>query len=412
MTVAWKKEYDPSQLAGYIEANKTQAESRRLSFEPFLLREYEVLLCSMLHFGDPIPEVDARRIVHQAIFKTAEKGTVTANALLAEVNRLENEYSARPLKRYVMVTSLSLSRFASLPRCRFGNTVIVFEPRLPVRYQGPASELIADARYSLFADPPADYLSTRVHVSARSEFQAAEVALETLDLARGMWNWYYNLQQLTRESGGRRLPVNRIVLGPLHTLHHPGGKLATKTWWYESGYCGPVPVHDPSSKVHAMYEFLASVRNRLARCRYPGIIGQAIVRYTRALDLQDWDAAFLKLWGVLELLTDSSRKASDVTIKRTAFVYEDRQYALEVLKHLRDYRNRFVHADQTDSRIETCLYQMKNSVEALLSFHLRSRHRFESIKEAAEFLDLPPERNVIESRLKLMKYAHKFRGYV
>lgn len=412
MSVSWKKQFDPSQLAQYIEENRTVDGSGRVSFEPFRFTEHEVLLYSMLEFADSIPEVDARRMVHQAILKTAEKGAVTANALLAAVNRLEKDYSARPLERYVMITSLSLGQFASLRRCRFGNTIIIFEPSAPPRYQRAASHLTALARETLFADPPTDYLSTRVHVSARSEFQAAQEALETLDLARGIWNWFYNSRQLVRISGGRRSPVNKIVLGPVHTLHRPTGKLATETWWYESGYCGPVRVHNPSVDLESMYKFLARVRKRLAQCQYRQITEEAIVRYTRALDLQDWEAAFLKLWSVLELLTDSSRERSEVTVRRTAFIFEDRQSALEVLKHLRDYRNRFVHADVSDSRIETCLYQLKNFIEALLSFHLRSKYRFESIEEVARFLDLPSDRLTLESGLTMLKCAQKFRGYV
>jgi hypothetical protein len=411
MTVCWNGRYNPNPLAEHIEQNTTRLASGKASFAPFRFTEYEVLLCSMLEFTEPIPGADARRIVRQAISTAAETGTVTASALLREVNRLENAYSARPLKRYVMVTSLSVSRLASLPRCRLGNTVIILEPQTPARYQAAASGVIAEARHWLPADPPHDYLSTRIHVSARSESHAAEVALETLHLVRGIWNWCHNRQQLTRESSGKTWPVNRIVPGPLHTLHQPGGKLATQTWWYEGGYCGPLRVYNPSGEVQGMYKFLRSVRNRLARCRYPGVIRQAIVRYTIALDLQDWDAAFLKLWSVLELLTASSRQATDVTIKRTAFIYEDREYVVQLLKHLADYRNRFVHADKSDSRIETCLYQIKNFVEALLSFHLQSRYRFESMGQATEFLDLPSQRGVIESRLKMMKYAHRFRGY-
>lgn len=412
MSVSWNKQYDPSQLAQYIEENTTRHDSGRLSFEAFRSTEHDVLLYSMLEFPDSIPQVDARRIAGQAIFKAAGKGPVTARALLEEVSRLEKEYSERPLERYVMVTSLSLWQFASLRRRRFGNSIIIFEPSVPPRYQRAASELTAQARYTLFADPPTDYLSTRVHVSARSEFQAAEVALQSLDLIRGIWNWFYNRQTLIRTSAGRRSPVNKIVRGPLHTLHHPTGKLATNTWWYDIGYSGPLQVHNPSRDVESMYKFLADVRKRLARCMYSERIEEAIVRYTGALDLQDWEAAFLKLWGVIELLTDTYRESSEVTVKRAAFIFEDREYALQVLKHLRDYRNRFVHADVSDSRIETCLYQLKNFVQALLSFHLGSRYRFGSIEEASRFLDLPSDRLALQSRLNMIKCAQKLRGYV
>jgi len=133
----------------------------------------------MLEFSETVPEVDARRIVRQAIFKAAEKGSVTARSPLAQINRLEREYSECLPERYVLLTSLSLSQFASLPRCKFGNTVIIFEPNPPLHYQGAALDLTARAKHTLFADLPTDYLSVRVHVSARSEFRAADLAPET-----------------------------------------------------------------------------------------------------------------------------------------------------------------------------------------------------------------------------------------
>ena len=411
MAVSWNNQYNPDQLAQLIEENKTSDSSGRVQFSSFRFTEYEVLLYSMLEFSETVPEVDARRIVRQAIFKAAEKGSVTANSLLAQVNRLEREYSKRSLERYVLLTSLSLSQFASLPRCRFGNTVIIFESNPPLRYQRAALDLAARAKHTLFADLPADYLSVRVHVSARSEFHAAGLALDTLDLVRGIWNWFYNRRQFIRASSGRRSPVNRIILGPLHTLHRLNGDLATETWWYEIGYCDAVRIHGSSEDVESMYRFLKDVRNHLAQCKYRLVVEEAIIRYARALDLHDWEAAFLKLWSVLELLTNSSRQSNEVTARRTAFIFDDRKYAHQVLKHLRDYRNRFVHADASDSRIETCLYQIKNFVEALLSFHLGNSYGFKSIEEAARFLDLPSDRIALESRLRMLKYAQRYHGH-
>ena len=50
----------------------------------------------------------------------------------------------------------------------------------------------------------------------------------------------------------------------------------------------------------------------------------------------------LRLWATLEKLTDTE-ESYKATIKRASFLFEDRDYCQQVLRHLKDYRNRFVH---------------------------------------------------------------------
>jgi len=65
----------------------------------------------------------------------------------------------------------------------------------------------------------------KVHVLEKTIFEAAERALDTLDLIRGAWNYYYNRGRGFRiTTGGKRTPVNAIVTGPFHTLHKPNGR--------------------------------------------------------------------------------------------------------------------------------------------------------------------------------------------
>jgi len=71
-----------------------------------------------------------------------------------------------------------------------------------------------------------------------------------------------------------------------------------------------------------------------------------------------------------------------------------------------------------NSEIETYLYQLKNYVETLLSFHLQNKFNFDTIQEAAEFLSLPHEEEVLVSQerdftkqIKKRKLARRFRGY-
>ena len=138
------------------------------------------------------------------------------------------------------------------------------------------------------------------------------------------------------------------------------------------------------------------VRLCLARSVYTTRLEDALRRYTRALDSFDWDASFLRLWGLLETLTGTQpHESHDLTVKRATFLYEDpeREFHVQVLNHLRHYRNRSVHGGESSETIEAYLYQLKRYVEDLLLFHLAppSYCRFKSIAQAAAFLNLPPD---------------------
>ncbi len=83
------------------------------------------------------------------------------------------------------------------------------------------------AKNDLFTEAPKNYVAVRVHVSAKSSAQAAENALDSLDLIRGIWNLYENRRHAFRYSfGGKPKPVNKYILSPFHFLHYPSGKLA------------------------------------------------------------------------------------------------------------------------------------------------------------------------------------------
>ena len=55
--------------------------------------------------------------------------------------------------------------------------------------------------------------------------------------------------------------------------------------------------------------------------------------------------------------------------------------------------------------------ELKNIVEAILRFHLGNGFRFLTIQEAAEFLDLPYEKEALKLRYVMSANALKFRGY-
>jgi hypothetical protein len=336
-----------------------------------------------------------------------------------ELSRQEQAYKKKPPQRYVLTTSLStrdLSPF--LPRTGISGARITFGERLPKPFREEHERMRQHGRRTLLGELPRDrsimrrYTFARVSVWAKAEIEAVEAALDGLDLLRGIWNFYLNYPQFWRRSSGQRKPVNKIVRGPIHSLHEPDGKLAVESNWFEPEYVGPLKAVRLGQYLAGMRAFERSVRRYLVRSRYRTDLEDSIRRYSRILDSRDWNNAFVQLWGLLEHLTDTTRSDNKATCKRAKFLYprEYRSMYGEVLTHLAHQRNRAVHAGHVSDDAETLLYQLKRNVENVLRFHLFAGADFASRAEAASFLNLPPDLDELQKRMRLTRRAMKFHG--
>src|SRR5258708_6875371 len=155
-----------------------------------------------------------------------------------------------------------------------------------------------------------------------------------------------------------------------------------------------------------------AVRRFLRKHPYAADMQQAFVRYARALDSVDFDSSFLKLWSLLETLTNTIGDNYDVTIRRVLFLVTDRDLSGLILEHLRNYRNATVHHDRSRLAAERYIYQLKRFVEVLLHFHTVSRGQFPSIAKLGEHLDLPFAPEDLRARILAAKAALRFRSTV
>lgn len=413
MSVSWKKGYRPDQVLARIDKIKTITDDGRAIFEGFQMRESEVLLYGMLQFSTDVPDRQAFGLLNTALFSVAAKGRLEPRSLLTELNKLQKRFLDQPIQRFALFTSISIKRHTKLPKIWLGRSQIIFDSKPNRRFVQQAEPLINRAKTTLFGNLPNNYLPVRIHISGRSHGDSANRALDQFDFVRGIWNWNLNITQTIRMSfGGKPNPINSLIAGPIHTLHLPDGTLAAdETYWYEQNYQGAVKPFNITPHIGHLFKFLAEVRERLEKNKYQETLENAFVRYARALDDRNWDTAYLKLWGLVELLTDTFGDNYDVTIRRAAFVFAERDYYLQVMKYLREYRNRSVHRDIQNPQIEAYLYQLKNIAEGLFRFHVFNNFGFSSIHEAAEFLNLPFEKGALEHREKITQNALRYRGH-
>lgn len=409
---SWKKDLDPAQFSTIIEKSRILGEDGQVKFQGFDVSIYRTFLYSMVNFDADIPDSEGRRIVSAAIFK-AGKGEITPKSLIREISKLEHEYRKRPIARYVICTSISIDKNQDISRRHFGRSQVIFDRRLPNSFSRAASEISKEANKNLFDDSPDNYMAVRVHVSAISESAAVGKALDLLDLLRGIWNLFENQRHHTRISfGGGNEPVNRIILGPFHTLHFPDGKLASKNrYWYERTYLKPVKPFR-IKEFEKMLEYENIVFKKLKACQYQSEMENAIIRYSRALDDRNWDTAFIRLWGILELLTDSVNLQQSKTVSRGSKLFQEIELVRQILTNLKDYRNSSIHVGTENSDVETYLYELKNIVEEHIIFNLWTKAGFENLSQVGRFWDLPINEEALLLREKIMAYALRFRGYL
>ena len=412
MAAEWRKGCSIDKFAARLETSKIPQEQDGVKFEGFQFRDCSAVLYNLIDCKG-IPEGEKRRIVTQAIFNAGAKGGITPDTLLVEIRELEILFWKQAVSRFVLCTSLSIDRFSDLRLRKLDRIHIKFLHRLPKSFEKGVERIREISEYSLSAQPPDDYIQVLISVDARSPVDAAAQAFEAIDLLRGIWNFGINRRHINRNSYGDRKPVNEIVMGPLHSLHLPDGKLATEMWWYDPEYQKPVKplsLRDDRDKLR-LDKIEQSGRTILKKHNYRNVIESGIKEYCRALDHRNWSNAFLKLWSVLELLTHTEKENYGVTIRRASFVWTDAEYHREVLNHLRHLRNSFVHENKSTDDVETYMYQLKLYVEALINFHLGRGLSFSSISESAEFMDLPIEQKVLRKKMALFDDALKFRKF-
>ena len=305
------------------------------------------------------------------------------SALLKEISKLEQAYLREPLKKYLLVSDISFHIPANRLTVVLGGNHITFSRELRGKVQRDV--FLELGRDFLDRELPKSYSCVQIVTSGRSPEEAGILALDTIDLLRGIWNFFLNRTRHLILHSGNRDPINKIMLGPLHSLHSPNGKRLPDPFWYDATYVSPVQPIDLTKNWDKARRFEKLVRRRLSISHSRLYQEEAFRRYTRALDEKSHETSFLKLWSLLEYLTNTLNQSYDVTIRRAASLWADRAFHMEALQHLRDHRNSAVHLDRWSAEITTLLYQLKRYVEALLTFHVSHSYRFANLDEITRF---------------------------
>jgi hypothetical protein len=133
-----------------------------------------------------------------------------------------------------LIASLSIKYKSNLKWIQIDGNRIYFSPQLPKKYK--QEKIYSYLKANNIHNNPLNYTVVRIFVKGRTETEATEGALNSLDLLRGIWNFSINRTKKGRASMGKLKPINNIRKGPFQTLHKKNGDLATMTIWYDTNY--------------------------------------------------------------------------------------------------------------------------------------------------------------------------------
>ena len=363
------------------------------------------IIASFAPFSTEVPDGRRVDIARRAIIDSKKAKSLSAGDVLARILVGQKEYLQQPLTPFVLLSSLSIRYSPELKTVRLADALLTFSSSTSARFKLPSTALRGAVHYG---PAPTDYTSVRVRVSARDFMSAGELAIDRLDFVRAIWNLFRNRSRWRISLGNRGRPINDILLGPIHTLHHPDGAPASEIFWWEPSYVEPHSPVDLTQDLSEMRTFERWVRAHLAassmRLELEGILN----RYVRALDERDLNPALVTLWGVLEDLTGTrTGDTHKVTVRRAAFVFKDGEFRKLVLNHLREWRNRIVHEGRGTGEGERMVQELQHHVAVLLGFLLSNAKTFRSFDEVGRFLDLPPDPDILSRRIKHLQKAYR-----
>ncbi len=398
--VAWRRKVNAALVLSRIDKSRTINPTGGASFSGFGSRECLPVLHSMLDFSAEARSLDTPNLVWRAL--AAVRGKLTPDSFLGELDARVQEKLSGKQGHFNVLTSISLPHgFGRQSYTINGVRIRLLAGDYPSRVGTSRRELLSLHRNLPISE---DTKFTRVIASlkAADPNHAVEQALRAIDLIRA-W-WCFTTNYANEISGDSWRPINTVWLGSLHTCHFSNGKAAGTTVWFDPHRAGE-PVRKPSAKVAKAVE----ARLKLVRISpFRKELEDAMVSYVRALDTGQQDSAFMSLWTAMEKLVSSGQGEQESLVRRCAFLFEDRAFHLEVLKHLRLYRNEYVHEGRTRQQAKAHCYELQGYFRELMDFYLSGRRYFSTLNEANAFLDLTPDKELLIRQREVLSRAIRF----
>lgn len=420
MGFKWSKGSKPGVILARLASCCRLTDEKTLQFEGFEFFELEPLLHEIIEYERNYSFDVVRRFRDHAIRECLKKGAINVDNFKRELNKQISIYECSKDTGYALVSSISV--VGSFPsKYRLPDVEIRIYRNLPKKY---LSREIHYKRWEEANDGlralPDDESVVVARVHAKHESDAVLTAIDGVDFVRGIMGLSLNPGMSMTLGGGikKRKPLNKVLLGGVHSLHYSSGDNVGGEFWYEADYkkYPSLIVSDESSKKLGRESkfFIGGILS--APAADSKLLYSSVIRYARALDEVDRDVVIIKLWSALETLVAKGESNADSIVRRCSSIYRQHEYLEQYLECIRQYRNKSVHKGVSKEGAEIYCYQLSRIFKTVLSFYIGSLNFCESIDEVNSFLDMPKdigsldaEMSAARRRLMILKKAKIYR---
>lgn len=403
----WVENYDRQVLFNRLKKVIVFTDKGKVSPANIKFDFYTSILNSMIELKEYIPEQIKNDIIYITVTSLFKNNKLSAESFIKMADDLFVAYLKSEQKSYYLTTSISFDNRLEVRSSTIKTCKIDFLKKLPAKLSLERKKVLDNQHTMVGCKYPYNYLNVRVKTSGRSIYEAAEKALEAINIYRGIWNFNYN-RRVNFSITDPNKPLNRLLLGPIHTLHHIDYNLATEQYWYEPDYSRSYGTIKQSEDFKQFYQFKNKTFGRIRRSGLQKIVENLLIQYTNAFDSKDSDSTFIKLWNVLENLTISKDEKTKNIITRTLFLSKDPDLSKLTLTHLRGHRNTYAHSGSSKQDSTIAVFQLKEFVDGIILFVIENKFNLKTKDDLKNFLDHPRNPPRLQEKIDLAKKAMRY----
>ncbi|HJV91245.1 MAG TPA: hypothetical protein VJ623_13130 [Holophagaceae bacterium] len=408
MGIRWKsrKGLNPDLILERLSKSVVRTHPNRISYTDFTFSELMPAIFSMLQFDKDISWEIRNNLVSTTIHQCASDGTLNAKSFEKYINIEFSKYKETKFIDYYLLIPISITGNLPHKRLIINNLDIqIFTDKIPKKFQ--TRSMLEKAWDRNHEHTPNSYSMACIKTTGRSQFDAVHLGLNTFDQYRAILNLLLN--STLELYGDNWEPINKVRLGGMYSLHHLNGKLAGETYWFDPE-CHISKAHfvDENKKRYLIKNY-SIINSMLLQSRYVDILSECMCRYTRALDSPNPSNALHKLWATLESLGAPNESNNEKLISRIVFLFEDSKYHKQILEHLRETRNTYIHQGEEPLDTKTHCFQLQFYFHTFLLFHIKNFRTFNSHGEANSYLDLGVDLGRLRRSKELIEKAIEFR---
>ena len=400
----WKKNLKPQILLDKLSKIVNVTEDGKVSFVGWDYHEIIVALENMVETKNASRDLYLPTLISKAVTQSA-KEKLDGNNVLLNLNKLAKENLATKIKKYRVLTSVSLPLTYPKRKFKVANSEIHIVSDFPKKYSEHRNSLLSRTEDNLKGNGSDEHYSKVViYCQSKSPYGAIKQALEDLDLWRGILCLFTNFQM--ELIGDSYKPINTIRLGKFHTVHEENGNAALNTqYWFEPNFVSAknAKLKNPELLLKNTNFFMDTI----AEHKDKALLTEGVVRYVRSLDEKDQNTAVVKLWATLETLLTKGESNCDGIPRRISFLFEEYNYHAQILEHIREYRNSNIHSGLENQNAKNFAFQMQFYFYRLMLFYVKSVSDFPSAEQANKFLDSPRDAERIKEEIAKLEIALK-----